>query len=419
LLYELSLFVECLRWCEQGLAALPDGGEGSATHLTLQSFRAASAMLTRGNSDEVRTAIEDALRLADVRGDREYQTHLLVGLYIFLTRIGDFPGALALARRVTTNTRAIGTAGAIAEGESALGVAYHFIGDQIRARRHCERGLMKAEAAGAVQVAYFGFDQKIRAMVQLARCYWLIGFPDRAAQTARRAIEVATKRDHPVDLCIALIFAATVFLWRGDLDEADQLIQRVIAHAARHSLGPYQAVSMALSGELAIARGDPKQGVMLLRRAIEVLQAAKQHALIAAFHRALAEGLLKAGEIDEAASVVDAGLDLGEVLGESLNRPELLRVRGEIWLQIMPTDPGAAERAFQLSLQQAKEQSTLSLELRSAMQLSQLWASQGKTSAATDLLESSYRRFEEGMQTTDLKVAGRLLAQFGRCTNSS
>jgi predicted ATPase len=98
-----------------------------------------------------------------------------------------------------------------------------------------------------------------------------------------------------------------------------------------------------------------------------------------------------------------------------LNRPELLRVRGEIWLQATPADPGAAERAFQLSLQQAKEQSALSLELRSAIRLSQLWASQGKPSAAADLLESSYRRFEEGLQTADLRLAGQLLAQLGRC----
>jgi predicted ATPase len=414
LFYDLSLFVECLRWCELGLAALPDSDEGSATHLTLQAFLAASVMLTRGNSDEVRRAIEDALRLADARGDREYQTHLLVGLYIFLTRIGDFRGALALAQRIITNTQAIGSPGAIAEGESALGVAYHFIGDQIGARRHCERVLMKADAAGTARVAFFGYDHEIRALIALARCYWLIGFPDRAAETARWAIDVATKRDHPVDLCIALIFTATVFLWRGDLDEAEQLIRRLITQAARHSLGPYHAVGMALSGELSVARGNPAEGVALLRRALEVLQAEKHHALIPAFHVPLAEGLMNAGKVDEAAAVVDAGLVLSEAFGETLNVPELLRVRGEVWLQTTPADPVAAERAFQISLQQAKEQSTLGLELRSAMRLSRLWASQGKSSAAAKLLETSYRRFGEGFQTTDLKLAGQLLAEFGR-----
>jgi predicted ATPase len=73
LFFNQSLFVECTRWCEQGLAALPQSDEGSTTHLTLQSFLAASAMFTRGNSDAVRSALEDALNLADGLGDQEYQ----------------------------------------------------------------------------------------------------------------------------------------------------------------------------------------------------------------------------------------------------------------------------------------------------------------------------------------------------------
>jgi predicted ATPase/DNA-binding winged helix-turn-helix (wHTH) protein len=414
LFYDLSFFVECLRWCEGGLAALPESDQGSAMHLTLQAFLAASMMLTKGNSDEVRRGIEDALRLADARRDQEYQTHLLVGLCIFLARIGDFRGALTLAQRGITITRAIGSPGAIAAGESVLGVAYHFVGDQIAARRHCERGLMAAQAADTTMVAFFGYDHEIRALMSLARCYWIIGFPDRAAKSARSVVDMATKRDHPFNLCMTLIFTATVFLWRGDLDDAERLIRRLIAHAARHSLGPFQAVGMALSGELSVARGNPAVGVALLRRALEVLQAAKHHALIPAFHVPLAEGLLKLGRVDDAAAAADAGLALSEAFGETLNASELLRVRGEVWLQTTPTDPAAAERAFELSLRQAKEQSALSLELRTAMSLSRLWASQGKSSVAANLLQTSHRRFEEGFQTTDLKLAGQLLAEFRR-----
>jgi hypothetical protein len=83
---------------------------------------------------------------------------------------------------------------------------------------------------------------------------------------------------------------------------------------------------MALSGELLVARGNSAEGVTLLRRALEVLQAAKHHALTPAFHVTLAEGLMKAGDVDEAAAVVEAGLVLSEAFGETLNVPELLRV---------------------------------------------------------------------------------------------
>ena len=414
LFFDLALFIECVRWCEQGLAALPKSDEGSATHLTLQAFLPASAMFTRGNSDEVRGAIEDALSLADARDDHLYQMHLLVGLGIFLTRIGDFQAALRVAQRSIIVAEANGSPGFIAAAESVLGVARHLVGDQVSTRRNCERSLMMAEAAGAAHVAFFGYDHEVRALIALARCYWLSGLPDRAADTARRVIDLATKRAHPVNLCMTLIFTTTVFLWRGDLDEAEQVVRRLLAHATRHSLGPYHTLGMALSGEICVARGNPADGVALLRPSLGILHVQKHHALTSALHVALAEGLMKAGELEEAAAAVDAGLALSEAFGETLNVPELLRVRGEIWLETTPADPAAAEQAFQLSLQQAKEQSALSLELRSAMGLARHWSSRGKSAEAFGLLEGVYRRFAEGYQTKDLKLAGQLLADLGR-----
>jgi predicted ATPase/DNA-binding winged helix-turn-helix (wHTH) protein len=414
LFFPHSLFIECIRWCEQGLAALPDSDRGSTTHLTLQAFMAASAMFIRGNSDDVQRAIEDALNLAEALGDPVYQMHLSVGLSVFLTRISDFQQALAAAKRSHALTLTTDSPGVIAAGESVLGVACHLIGDQLGARRHCERAVAKAEAASPDQVSFFGYDHEVRALIGLARCYWLIGFPDRAATTARRVIDMATARNHPANLCMTLIFTATVFLWRGDLDEAERLIRRLIAHAAQHSLRPYHTLAMALSGELSIARGDAAEGVTLLRRALEGLQAAKHNSLTPALHGALADGLLKLGEVDEAASAADEGLVLSAAFGETLNAPELMRVRAEIWLKGANADPVAAERAFQASLQQAQEQSVLSLELRSAMGLARLWRSQGRSSDAADLLETVYRRFDEGFQTRDLLLAGQLLAELGR-----
>ncbi len=85
----LSLLVECHRWCEQALAALPDNCPDGKTRLALQEALAASAMFTRGNGDDVRKTIEDALRLADALGDQQRQLHLLAGLHIFMIRIGD------------------------------------------------------------------------------------------------------------------------------------------------------------------------------------------------------------------------------------------------------------------------------------------------------------------------------------------
>ena len=60
----LFLLGDCQHWCERGLAELDDADRGTLKELTLQEGLAISAMLTRGNGAEVRTAIERGLALA-------------------------------------------------------------------------------------------------------------------------------------------------------------------------------------------------------------------------------------------------------------------------------------------------------------------------------------------------------------------
>ena len=69
-----------------------EADRGGATELALQEALAISAMFTRGNDQDIRTAIERGLSLAEALGSDEHQLHLLAGLHIFLTRIGDFRG---------------------------------------------------------------------------------------------------------------------------------------------------------------------------------------------------------------------------------------------------------------------------------------------------------------------------------------
>src|SRR3954468_6711497 len=96
-----SLLGESQHWCERGLSALRETDRGTERELTLQAALAISSMFTRGNSDVVRKAIERGIGLAEALRAEQYKLHLLAGLNIFLTRIGDFRGALACAERST------------------------------------------------------------------------------------------------------------------------------------------------------------------------------------------------------------------------------------------------------------------------------------------------------------------------------
>src|SRR5260370_38128242 len=91
-----------------------------------------------------------------------------------------------------------------------------------------------------------------------------MGAVDEAADMARYVLSEAEALEHPVTVCISLIYALTVFLWRGDWPEAEALIERLIADTAKYSLRPYHAVALALRGDLAVRRGEAAGAIPVL-----------------------------------------------------------------------------------------------------------------------------------------------------------
>ncbi len=99
-------------------------------------------------------------------------------------------------------------------------------------------------------------------------------FLERAAASGLRLALGAERMDHPVSLTIVLHWAASVFLWTGDLASAEQHIDWFISRAETNSLGPSLAIGHGFKGELAIRLGDAKGGIEIVRKCLEKLQAA-------------------------------------------------------------------------------------------------------------------------------------------------
>jgi predicted ATPase/DNA-binding winged helix-turn-helix (wHTH) protein len=401
----LSLLGEAYQWCAKGLAMLDEEDRGGKRELALQETLAISAMFTRGNSDEVRAAIERGLYLAEALGEVWHQVHLLVGLHIFYARVGNFREAVNVAERSMLVSRKSDESGAIVMADGMLACSYHLVGDQEKAQRYCELALKLAAVSGQLPIEFFGYDPRARALIVLGRVLWLRGFPDRAVQFAFEAIDVAERRGHPGNLCFAMVYTADIFLWRGDFDEAEKRIEQLVGLAVKHSLGPYHAIGFALKGALAIARGAAAAGIALLRDALPILHAENQGVLTTAFYRALAEGLVESGKVDEAADMIDEALMLAEQRGGTFDMPELLRVKGDILLAAQPSNAAVVEAVLLQSLECARLQSSPALALRAAMGLAKLWLSQARYDEAREIFLDVYQRFTEGFDTIDLKAA--------------
>jgi predicted ATPase/DNA-binding winged helix-turn-helix (wHTH) protein len=408
LFLEMSLLTECHRWTEQAIAALDGTTSGTPREMELQAALGLALMFTRGNSEQVRDALKRGLVLAGELGDLHNELRLLGRLHIFHERIGDFHSALEFALRGEAVAAAIADPVGIAEAHSALGISHHLEGNGARARFYLEAATVELPASSRINTFHFGFDYRNRARIALARALWLEGLSDQALIVAR---ETVAEADHPVTLCIALIWAVSVFMWNGDLDAGEAHIDRFIEQADRYSLAPYQAVGRGVKGELLVRRGEPESGIAVLRAALETLHSLRYELLTTAFSAAIAEGQAMMGRFDGALEAIDETIALVERNGDLFMMPELLRVKATILISAPEPESSKAEQCLLDSLDLADRQGGLAWQLRTATSLAHLRSGQGRPDEARDLLTPIYARFTEGFDNADLKAAARLLRE--------
>src|SRR5277367_2000782 len=403
----LSLFGECRGWCERALAALDASSRGTRQEMILQEALALASMFTRGHSDQIRAEYERGLALAEAFQDPARQLSLLVGLNIFLTRLGDLRDAMAVAERGGAIARAAKDPAGTAWAEWRVGMAHHYLGDQAAAQLHLERGMTLAVELGVFNANFSGLDPRSPALSCLARTLWLRGFSDQALRIVQNAIDEASSRDHPLSICGSLAHAPLLLLWTGDLPGASDRIEQLIVYAGRYSLAPYLAHGIALKGELAIARDEPEAGLDLLRGALESLRAQQYNIENTDFIGALAEGLRKTGQFKEAILTINGAIARAKNSGVEFDLSELLRIKSQILAA--QHDRESALNCLTEALAVARAQSALAWELRSTMALARMLSEDGQRDQARHTLALVYDRFTEGFETADLKLARALL----------
>jgi predicted ATPase/DNA-binding winged helix-turn-helix (wHTH) protein len=406
LLTEMSLLSECHHWSERALAALAERARGTHREMTLQAALGVSLMFTQGNSERVRAALTRGLELAERLDDQLNQLRLLGRLHIFHERAGDFHSAMLAAQRGEAVANEIGDPVGIAAAHAMLGISHHLFGNQAAARIHLESALVQPPASQRIATTYFGFHHRNRARIALARTLWLQGLPDQALRVAHETVNEAAAIGHPVTLCIALIWAVSVYHWTGNWTRAEESIEQFIAHANRHSLAPYYAVGLGVRGELSVRRGDAHAGVGMLQRSLGSLHADRYELLTTAFNSTLAEGLAMTGRLQEALEMIDGTIALVERNGDLFYLPELLRIKGEFLGS--RDDVKQAESCFLRSLKMAGRQSALGWELRTATSLARMRSEHDQGGARAELGEI-YARFGEGFGTADLIAAKQLI----------
>ena len=119
----------------------------------------------------------------------------------------------------------------------------------------------------------------------------------------------------------------------------------------------------------------------------------------------------------EALQTIDDTIALVYRNGDLFAIPELLRIKGEILVELHPADLSSAEQCFARSLELARQQGALAWELRTATSLSRAWLKRDRREEARDLLDSVYDRLTEGLECADARAAKDILQHLARTTS--
>ena len=255
---QLSLLEECRSRAQQAIDALgTSGNRGQREEMRLYAALGAST----SQAPEMGAAFAKALEIAERLGDAEGQLRALSGLNFYHTGSGRYRAALPFAQRFHDLATRESDLYDRLFGERMMGVAKHFLGDQIGARRHLTRALTHYPAIDPRRdIIRFQTDLCVSARAYLARVLWLQGFSEQAAHAAETSIAEAHVTGHAVSLCLALALAACpIALWIGDLAGAARYTRMLVDHSREHSLPLWREFGARFQRVVVIKGGDPDE----------------------------------------------------------------------------------------------------------------------------------------------------------------
>jgi predicted ATPase/DNA-binding winged helix-turn-helix (wHTH) protein len=409
LFYRLTLLTECITWADRAMRGLDPVSCGTRLELELQACLGMALMNTRGNVPAARAAIVRALELAESLQDAPSQLFGLNALLRFEIVSGDFRGLVSLSGRCEAAAKRIQDPMADTIAHSIAATTCCHIGEHAGALMHARIALTHPPHSSQLDIVSPGFILRVGPSNVLSRSLWMLGYPEQAVEAAAESMDEATQLRNPPAIAYTLAWNLFTYLQTGDLLTSEQLIDRLKDHANKHSLATYYPVAIGWQGYLAILRGDLSRGIDLLQTALAALRAFGHELHRGAFSGPLAEGFAKTGDTELARTTICEAVTWAENRGRSADLPELLRIKGEILSAIVPANTSESESCLASSLKIARQQSALSLELRTGMSLARLWVENGKVDEALGLLAPIHNRFTEGFRTSDWVAATNLL----------
>jgi predicted ATPase len=247
----------------------------------------------------------------------------------------------------------------------------------------------------------------VNSQAFLALALFCLGYPDQALALSKAAIAEARRLAHPPSLAASSSASSRLLSLIGDSAALEKRADELIAIATEHGFPRWHALGTIYRGWARVKNGHVTEGLSLLRSGSAAFRGAGD-AIWTPHYTALLAGACEiAGQMGEAAVLLDDALQMVARTGERWFAAELNRRKGQLLHDQRHYENAEAWYLEALSI--ARQQDAKLWELRAAVSLSRLYRNQGRHADARGLLAPIFAWFTEGFDTPDLKEAKALL----------
>ncbi|MDR7008876.1 winged helix-turn-helix domain-containing protein [Paraburkholderia strydomiana] len=426
LLFELSLFDECVKCSQRSLdalvSALPKNTD-SLKHARMHLQTAMAAARAYLQAPGKTTALwAELLTSAIASGDKTLEACALWGLWNVCQSAGDANSALSFANRFSLleadvhqdqSSDDVSGPDFSMLGYRLVGMASHLAGDQRQANSSLQRLIFEPHAAGSWIPPGRTIGHNVVNGAVFARVLWLRGERERALMFVNRWLDEARVKEQAIATCYTLIEAAIpIALLSNDRKAATEAIGLLCDASNRIGLKTACAFSRTYDSYL-VARDRPTTDHLSeLSAAIDELDAGGlgAHAPMLLAQYAILQG--RCGQRGEAIATVGRALRRCDQTGNRWYVSELHRVRGALLADMAGTPAVSAmleaEQCFFEAIEVAERQGAASLQLRAALSLARLWHTQGRFADALDRLKQACALFPDDCAWPEAQEASRL-----------
>ena len=352
-----AAYREAVAWLEQAREAL--GRERGGPERRLMTidvcFLLRSALTPLGEQERTFAYLEEARSLATGLGDQRRLGLASAYLTDYYRLAGDQDRAIAEGRLSLDIARKQQDATLQIVARTYLAQTHHGTGEYRQAAELLRQNVEYITEAQLYERFLLAQIPSVHSRTWLAACLAELGEFEEGLRRGEEAVRIGQSADHPVSLTGAYVGLGTVYLRKGDLGRATQVLERALEIGRPGQLRiwlPWLLSSLGLAHCLLNRR---ERGLPFLEQAVAVAASMKRSGGHSNRLAALGEGYLLAGRLQEATRLAEQALGLARNHRERANEAYALRLLGEAFSRHGAGMAGRAEDFYRQAIELSQE----------------------------------------------------------------